>query len=87
MACEPPSSFEGISKMSPQKPTNHRQESLNHPQIITQESPDAGDFKLAMAMYEKIKGAEKDDEELYYPMPTESSPSKLNESILKKENL
>ena len=87
MACEPPSSFEGISKMSPQKPANHRQESLNHPQIITQESPDAGDIKLAMAMYEKIKGAEKDDEELYYPMPTESSPSKLNESMLKKEDL
>ena len=38
-----------------------------------------------MAMYEKIKGAEKDDEELYYPMPTESSPSRMNESLLKRD--
>ena len=71
--------------MSPQKSKNKRQESLTHPQIITQESPDAGDLKLAMAMYEKIKGAEKDDEELYYPMPTESSPSRMNESLLKRD--
>ena len=48
---------------------------------MTQESPDAGDYKLALAMYENLKNM--DSCEQYYPIPSEPSPDKFDLSQTK----
>ena len=73
-----PTSFDGQKKRLVAQPANQsRQDILSNPEIImTQDSPDAGDNKLAMAMCENLKNIREEDQ--YYPIMSDSSPEPIS---------